>query len=54
MNRDELDVMRQIVEKSVKDTDDYINWTFVDMVRKETEDDQNGNDRGRPDSNMVG
>lgn len=41
MNRDELDMMRQIVEKSVEDTDDYIKM----IIGKETEDDKNGSDR---------
>ena len=41
MNRDELDMMRQIVEKSVEDTDDFIKMFFG----KETENDKNGDDR---------
>lgn len=52
MNRDELDLMKQIVEESVANTDDYINWTFVQMVRKEA-DDQERN-KGRSRSDVVG
>lgn len=41
MNRDELDMMRQIVEESVENTDEFIKLIFG----KETEDDKNGDDR---------
>lgn len=51
MSRDELDIMRQIVEMSIQNTDEYINMTFSEMIRKEN-DDQNRSNR-RPCENMV-
>ena len=39
MNRDELDVIRDIVEHAYRNTDDYVNWNYVrsceDILDKE-------------------
>lgn len=42
MNREELDIIRQIVEDAYR-SDDYVNWTFVgamEQILKENENDK--------------
>lgn len=50
MSRDELDLIRGIVEYAYLNDDDYVNWTYVcamEQILKENENDSTGSN-GRP------
>ena len=47
MDRDELDIIRAIVEDAYRNTDDYVNWNFVrsceeTLKKEDAKNDQHG------------